>query len=93
MTRFTVALGLLLGVAAQAHAAQQIVVRGCAHAAPPMCTILNAGGQTYALISDKPIPTNVGITVTGVKAGDLGICFAVPLKVVSWKPNKMACPK
>lgn len=92
--RLTLALGIafMLGMAARAEAAEQITVSGCAHETPPMCTIISSGGQTYALISDKPIPTNVGITVTGVKAGDLGICFATPLKVVKWSPNKMACP-
>ena len=85
------AVALLFGIAARADAAEQIVVRGCAHEAPPSCTIISAGGKTYALISDAPIPTNVAVTVTGVKAGDLGICFATPLKVVKWSRTNQPC--
>jgi len=84
---------IMAGSSAVAVAAEQIVVRGCARSTPPFCTLIGSGSGTYALISDAPIPTDVGIAVTGTKAGDLGVCFATPLKVVKWTRTGQPCPK
>jgi hypothetical protein len=81
----------LLAAAGPADAAKAKVIRlsGCAQYQPPFCTIL--GG--YSLLdAAPPVPTGVGVTVWGVKSGDLGVCFHPTLKVLRWSRNRMRCP-
>jgi hypothetical protein len=98
MLRLSLALALaasiVAGIAGQANAANSfIVLRGCARWAPPACTIMNQGGQTYSLVgASPPVPLNVGVDVTATKSGEIGICFAASFKVIKWKRNKMRCP-
>ena len=91
----TFAAALLLGMAGQAAAKDKLItVKGCAHFAPPACTLIGSGANTYSLSGGSPpVPTGVGVTVVGIKAGDVSICFATPLKVVKWSRNRMRCPQ
>jgi len=94
---FLLSAGLAAGVAGQANAAKRansfITLSGCAHYQVPACTMLRSGGQTYSLVGASPaVPLNVGVTVTGTKSGDLGICFAPSIKVVKWTRNRLRCP-
>ena len=100
------AFGLVLatGMAGQADAAKSkkksvmnpthIVLRGCTHFQPPTCTMINSGGNNYNLVqANPPIPLNTHMTVTGQVTGTIGICFAPVVRVLSWKADKMHCPK
>jgi hypothetical protein len=92
--------GLLIGFAGHADAKQvksamlkTVTVNGCARAAPPFCTIIGSGAQSYSLHSAAPpVPVNVGVTVVGVRDGDVSPCFAPPLKVLRWSRNRLRCP-
>jgi hypothetical protein len=104
-----VALGvaLLAGMARHADAAKAkkksamnptfIDLRGCTHFQPPMCTMINSGGKNYALVWSTPpvppVPLNTHMRVTGQVTGTVGICFAPTVRVLSWKADKMHCPK
>ncbi len=87
--------GFLFVIAAPANAANSfIVIKGCAHWAPPFCTNIGQGGNTYSLLgASPPVPLNVGVTVVGTKSGDLSLCFGIPIKVIKWSRNRMRCPK
>lgn len=93
--------GLLIGMVGHADAAKKkrsddgtVTLSGCARFWPPFCTVLNAGGgQNFSLQGAVPaIPVNTGVTVVGVKSGDISLCFGTPVRVVRWRPNKMRCP-
>ena len=46
----TFAAALLLGMAGQAAAKDKLItVKGCAHFAPPACTLIGSGPNTYSL--------------------------------------------
>lgn len=90
--------GLLIGMVGHADAAKKkraddgtITLSGCARFWPPFCTVLNAGGQNYSL-QGAAVPVNTGVTVVGVKSGDISLCFGTPVHVVRWRPNKLHCP-
>lgn len=90
--------GLVVGAAGHADAAKRakntVTLSGCTHYQVPACTILRAGGQNYSLVgAAKPVPLNVGVTVVGVKTGDLGLCFAPTIKVLKWSRNRLRCPQ
>ena len=101
ITALVLGAALLAGFATQADAAKAkkpkvatITLMGCARAAPPFCTIMSSGAQTYSLIgASPPVPVNVGVTVVGVKDGDVSPCFATPLKVIKWSRNRLRCPQ
>jgi hypothetical protein len=92
--------GLLIGFAGHADAKRAkaampntVIVKGCARPAPPFCTVIGAGPLTYSLHSAAPpVPVNVGVTVVGVKDGDVSPCFATPLRVLKWSRNRLRCP-
>ncbi|AXK80068.1 hypothetical protein DW352_05800 [Pseudolabrys taiwanensis] len=92
--------GLLVGMVGHADAAKKkraddgtITLSGCARFWPPFCTVLSTGAQSYSLIGAVPaVPVNTGVTVVGVKSGDVSLCFGTPVRVVRWRPNKMRCP-
>ena len=101
MLRLSLALllgaGMALGMAGQANAAKRsksdIVLQGCTYYRVPACTMIRSRGQTYSLVGASPaVPLNAGVTVTGTKSGDWGICFAPTIKVVKWSRNRMRCP-
>jgi len=94
--------GLLLGMVGHADAAKRakgaktatITVSDCTRWAPPFCTMIGSGPQTYWLQGGSPaVPLNVGVTVVGVKTGDVSLCFGTPLKVLKWSRNRLRCPK
>jgi hypothetical protein len=88
------AAGMLMLVAAQAQAAPKdvVVLKGCTQFMPPACLGMISGGAAYGLISDKQLPRGVGLTVTGRLKG-VSACLGKTVQVISWKPNKMACPR
>jgi len=93
--------GLLVGMVGHADAAKkkmkpaegEMTLSGCARFWPPFCTVLSTGAQSYSLIGAVPaIPVNTGVTVVGVRSGDVSLCFGAPVRVVRWWRNKMRCP-
>ena len=92
-------VGLLLGMAGHADAAKRakgaktatITVSGCTRWSPPFCTMIGSGPKTYWL-HGAALPLNTGVTVVGVKTGDVSLCFGTPLKVLKWTRNKLRCP-
>jgi hypothetical protein len=80
--------------AAEKVRGKTIIGSGCTSWRVPFCTVVNTGKTTYALEGASPsIPVGVGISFVGEKLGDFSPCFVPVVKVISWKPNKMKCPK
>ena len=88
-----------IGMTTNAEAAKRkpagfIELTGCARWAPPACTVMGSGPDTYVLYgSPIMIPWQRRITVYGIRAADpsVGLCWGKQVRVIAWKLVPGSC--